>query len=249
MKRQDYSSSSKSGDVVVMNNEDIMTRRAFQGLINAISQIQQYSVIEKGGQDIPDDFLTIRGKLMFFNIGFGNGFLEGMIFAVLTALIIPVMADPALREKCAGYFPWIKSDIFLWIVNCIPIIVMAAICSYLSKYRIGIITKKAVDSLLIGRLISMIIKGTIICTILIVLGTHITSESAWKFAYGISLKHHDIAMTIYRITMNAKPLLISSAWEILGVFFIATVTPFVTVWAVSLYRKIKETRAKAFWEG
>ena len=80
MKRQDYSSSSKSGDVVVMNNEDIMTRRAFQGLINAISQIQQYSVIEKGGQDIPDDFLTIRGKLMFFNIGFGNGFLEGMIF-------------------------------------------------------------------------------------------------------------------------------------------------------------------------
>ena len=249
MKKQDYSSSSRSGDVVVTNNEGIMIRGAFQGLINAISQIQQYSVIEKGGQDIPDDFLTIRGKLMFFNIGFGNGFLEGMIFAVLTALIIPIMADPELREKCAGYFPWINSDIFLWLINCIPIIVMAAICSYLSKYRIGIITKKAVDSLLIGRLISMIIKGTIICTILVVLGTHITPESAWNFAYWTALKNHDIAMTIYRITMNSKPLLISSAWEILGIFFIATVTPFLTVWAVSLYRKIKETRAKAFWEG
>jgi len=43
MKKQDYSSSSRSGDVVVTNNEDIMTGRPFQGLINAISQIQQYS--------------------------------------------------------------------------------------------------------------------------------------------------------------------------------------------------------------
>ena len=50
MKKQDYSSSSRSGDVVVTNNEDIMTRRPFQGLINAISQIQQYSVIEKGAR-------------------------------------------------------------------------------------------------------------------------------------------------------------------------------------------------------
>src|ERR1700757_1641579 len=49
------------------------------GLIDAISEIQQYYIIEKTGQDIPPEFLTIRGVMTFFGVGFKNGFIEGLI--------------------------------------------------------------------------------------------------------------------------------------------------------------------------
>jgi len=41
------------------------TRRLFPHLLDAISQIQQFYVIESSGEEIPDDFLTLRGKMNF----------------------------------------------------------------------------------------------------------------------------------------------------------------------------------------
>lgn len=52
------------------------------GLIDAISEIQQYYIIEKTGQDIPPEFLTIRGVMTFFTVGFKNGFIEGIILGL-----------------------------------------------------------------------------------------------------------------------------------------------------------------------
>ena len=43
-----------------------------RGLIDAVSEIQRYHIIERTGQDIPSDFLTVRGTLAFFRDGDEN---------------------------------------------------------------------------------------------------------------------------------------------------------------------------------
>ena len=62
-----------------------------KGLLDAISEIQQYYVVERSGSTIPVDFFTLGGKLAFFEVGFKGGFLCGLISAFLTPIAIGVI--------------------------------------------------------------------------------------------------------------------------------------------------------------
>ncbi len=238
-----------NNDIVVSNTPGTKTTRGlFSGFIDAFSQIQQYAVIERSGQEIPDDFLTIRGKLNFFSTGFSNGFKEGLLFAFATVLLLPIMSDPQLRMTVSAYIPYFKSNLFLWVLNCLPIAIMGGMCCILSRYRIGLITRKAVDSLLLGRLFSLILKAVIIFSVLLFLGAKITPDRAWIFSNWVSLHHTPLAESIFRVIMNTKPQLINTAWEVLGIFFIAIIIPFTFTWLVAFYRKVVFYRAERFWE-
>ena len=53
------------------------------GLISAISEIQQFYVIESKGQNIPAEFLTLERTIDFFKIGLKSGFSEGIALVLL----------------------------------------------------------------------------------------------------------------------------------------------------------------------
>ncbi len=224
------------------------TRRRFPTIISAMSQIQQFYVIEKSGQPIPEDFLTIQGKLNFFRVGLGSGFVEGLTFAFLTAIVLPILSDARLMAYVAKYFPLAQSKLFLWTMNLFPVILTGGICCYLSRYRIGSLTKKAIDSLLSGRLVSLMAKGILIFAGLIFLSNLITRHSAWTFAKWMSMNHYSIAYEIYRILMNTKPQLVNMAYETIAIFALAIVMPFLTIWGVSAIRKLKEKKDELFWK-
>lgn len=224
------------------------TQAMFRNIIDAISQIQQFAVMESANQEIPKDFLTLRGALNFFNIGFGNGFIEGLLFALLTALILPVMADHDLNLKVAKVFPLVESKLFLWMLNCLPIIIAVCICCFLSQYRMGNISKRAVDNLLIGRLCCLLVKGIIIFVLLIMLSKAINPDNAWDFAVTLSFKDEIKAMNLYRIICNTQPRLVATAYHTLFIFFVAMMTPFFSVWLISIYRNFRERQNKLFWE-
>ena len=48
-----------------------------RNLLNAISEVQQFYVIESKGQNIPSEFLTLERTIDFFRIGITSGFHEG----------------------------------------------------------------------------------------------------------------------------------------------------------------------------
>jgi len=232
---------------VIPAGQPASTQKSFGNIIEAISQIQQFYVIEKSGQEIPDDFLTIKGKLSFFNIGFGNGLMEGMAFAILTALILPIMADQGVLNFVAQYFPLVQHKPFLILFNCLPIIISGGICCFLAKYRIGTISKKAVDNFLYGRMFSLAIKGALVFVFLIWISSQITANNAWAFANFFNFKNDEIARTIYRIIWNMKPHLISTAYQMLFIFFIATMIPMISVFTVTLFRGWEQRRLDKFW--
>ncbi len=203
-------------------------------------------MIERSGQKIPEDFLTLGGKLKYFSTGFSSGFIEGLCFGLTTALLLPLMSDPQLRSWVSGYVSWFESNLFLWTLNCLPILIFGGMCCILSQYRIGIITKISVDMLLLGRLCSLIIKAMLIFSVLTFAGSYITPETAWKFSNWITFKQQT-AEAVFRIMMNTKPHINSVAWEVLGIFFFAIVVPFAIMWLVTGCRSYTSYKIQKFW--
>lgn len=233
-----------SGTIIPLGQNAAGTNKIFPHLLDALSQIQQFYTIESKGKDIPDDFLTIRGKLNFFNVGFGAGFFEALIFAFLMCLTLPLISDPNTRQWISGYFPPVEYDFFLWVINLIPIVISGGLCCFMSKYYIGKITKKAVDMLLLGRLFSLCTKGLLLFFVLTFLSNQINPESAWSFSKYVALKKYSLSVKLYDIIMLLKPLLIKKAFETVIIFLVAMTLPFFTIWGVSWYKKIIEFKNK-----
>ena len=76
-----------------------------RNMIDAISEIQQYHIIERTGQDIPSDFLTMRGTLTFFLVGARSGFWEGAFLALLLPLAWGVWEEviPGFRRGFGSF--------------------------------------------------------------------------------------------------------------------------------------------------
>ena len=238
-----------SGMILPVGQSDGASSKLFPHILDAISQIQQFYVIEASGQEIPDDFLTLRGKLNFFNVGFGAGFLEALVFALLMSLILILSSDDITRQATARYFPMINSNVFLWVINLLPVIISGGLCSYLSRNYIGKITKKAIDSFLLGRVFSMILKSLVLCFFMIWVSNAIDPYSAWRFSQIVSLKNYDLAIRIYYMLLAVKPLLIKRAYELLAIFGLAVVMPFLIIWGVAFVRKMKALHGQALMEG
>ena len=224
------------------------TRRLFPHILDAISQIQQFYVIEASGRPIPDDFLTIRGKLNFFNVGFGAGFLEALLFAFFMSIIMILVSDQETKQAVARYFPLIENSVFLWSVNLLPVIISGGLCCYLSRCYIGRITRKAVDSLLLGRVFSMVLKGLVLFFLMIWISNCINAHSAWTLAKWVSFHKYRFAARIYYILMSVKPLLIQRAFELAAIFGVAIIMPFLIIWGVAWVRKLKAARDHALME-
>jgi hypothetical protein len=238
-----------TGMIIPVDPSGGSSSRLFPHILDAISQIQQFYVIEASGQEIPDDFLTLRGKLNFFNVGFGAGFLEALVFALIMSLILILSADETTRQSIAGYFPMINSSVFLWSLNLLPVMISGGLCSYLSRNYIGKITRKAIDAFLLGRVFSMILKGLVLCFFMIWVSTSIQPESAWWFSQVASLKNNELAIRIYYMLLSIKPLLIKRAYELLAIFGLAVIMPFLIIWGVAFVRKMRAMRGQALMQG
>ena len=131
-----------------------------RNLIDAISEIQQYHIIERTGQDIPSDFLTVRGMLTFFMVGARSGFWEGVFLGLLLPLawgvceeVIPAFGATAdLLGKCLVF-------LFGFGISLMMTVILGGI---LARYYGGNLTRKAVNSLVWGRTLSLIAKGVLI---------------------------------------------------------------------------------------
>ena len=135
-------------------------RASPRSLIDAISEIQRYHIIERTGQDIPSDFLTVRGTLAFFAAGFRSGFLEGAMLALLLPLAWGVWdgAIPAFGET-ADIFG--KCLVFLFAFG-VSLVMTAVFGGMLPGYCGGNLARKAAESLAWGRALALTAEGVFV---------------------------------------------------------------------------------------
>ena len=200
-----------------------------KNLLNAISEVQQFFVIESKGQNIPAEFLTLERTLDFFKIGLKSGFHEG--FALV--LLFPVFHF--------YLFPFVfkKLDLFSHLIfGSIPYLVLlvnTAMCCYISRYYVGNITRKAINSLLVGRALSLLLKAFLVYVVYLVLYRISTPENVWNLA----LQFGASAEKIYTGFFEVKPHLQPVANKTAVLMVVAAVFPYGSVYFLDLLNRYR----------
>lgn len=204
-----------------------------RSIINAISEIQQYFVIESQGQEIPAEFLTLEGSLDLFKVGMRSGFNEGLLivllFPVFSFYLLPFVLDPTdLAMK-----------IMFEMVPYLALVINTLLCIYLSRYYVGTITRRAINSLFVGRGMMLILKGFLIYLFYQVVFRLSTPENVWAVAQ----KFGDPEKLYYGY-LTILPQLIPVATETAIFMGIAAVVPYGAAYVLDVLRqrRIKRNR-------
>jgi len=131
-----------------------------KGLIDALSEIQQYYVVERSGSPIPEDFFTIGGKLAFFEVGFKAAFLSGMVSALLTPFAFGVIQR--YIPIFGSYEPSLFDRIFALVLATSFSVAYAIFLASTGRYYIATISKAAIRGLLSGFIVGALLKMVII---------------------------------------------------------------------------------------
>lgn len=203
-----------------------------RSLLDAISDIQQYYVVEGKGQDIPGEFLTLGRSLDFFKVGMRSGFMEG----ITLALLMPFFAFYLFPFVLTG--PDMFTKIFFGSLPYIVLIVNTLLCSYIGRYYVGKITRKAINNLLSGRTLSLLIKGLLIYVFYLVLHRISTPERVWNVTQHLGSWDE----RLYYGYLQVLPEMTSVATEIAIIMAIGAVVPYATVYFLDIWTRFKTRR-------
>jgi hypothetical protein len=218
-----------------------------KGLVDALSRIQMIYGQEKNGNQIDPNFLPLMDSLDYFLVGLKASIHEGVWFIGLMVLMLPFFADPILLGSLTSAFPLFGNEVMLWLIQLLPVIFIGGFCCYLSRFYMGSYTRKAIDSLLVGRLVALLLKGIFMFWLLVYLSECINPERAWKIGKTVCFWNYDWQVRVYQIVMEIKPLLLERAAEVLIVFWAGFILPFVIVWGHYWYRRAKITMNLRKW--
>ena len=188
-----------------------------KSIIDAISEIQQFYVIESKGQDIPIEFLTLEGTLSFFGIGMRSGFSESIFIFLLFPLFQFYLIPFYFHGSGQGAVLMASIPFMLLFVN-------TGMCFYVSRCYIGTLTRKAINSFFLGRSLVIVLKSLLIYGLYFIAASPqiLTPERVWgiakyfnpemadKFFYGFEVKvlpHIMPAAKVCSISMLAAAVL------------------------------------------
>jgi hypothetical protein len=201
-------------------------------LLNAISEIQQFYVIESKGQNIPAEFLTLDRTLDFFKIGIKSGFHEG--FALI--LLFPVFhfyLFPFVFHRLDSF-----SHLLFGSIPYLVLFINTAMCSYISRYYVGNITRKAINSLLLGRAMSLLLKAFLLYVVYLVLYRLGTPENVWR----LTVHFGSMAGQIYYGFLQIKPHLLPVATKSSLLMVTAAIFPYGSVYLLDLWHRYRIKR-------
>ena len=206
-----------------------------RGLLSAISDIQRYYVMERG-QDIPGEFLTIEGSLDYFKIGAKSGFGEGLLLFLLFPLMefwfIPFM----LKN------PPLSVQLMFAALPAFMIAINTGLCAYVGKFYIGRLTRKAINSLFVGRSMALIAKGILIFLLYYFVSHLATPKNVWSVAKLFG----DNAESFYYRFFEMKPHIIPAGVKALVFLTIGALGPYGAVYMLDWWRRHKIRRNLAF---
>lgn len=200
-----------------------------RNLLDAISDIQQYYVVESNCKDIPVEFLTISRTIEFFKIGMKSGFVEGLTLILLMPFfafyLFPfVLESPDLGTKLLfGSMPYIL------------IIINTALCSYIARYYVGSLTRKAINSLLSGRTMSLLVKALLVYVFYLILHRVSTPGRVWE----ITRHFGALAERVYYGYLEILPKMVPVATESAVTMAVAAVVPYGMVYFLDLWTRYK----------
>ena len=206
-----------------------------RSIINVISDIQHYCMAEKLGKALPAEYLTLENSLGFFGVGAKSGLTEGLFLLLLLPAVdfylVPfVLKSPSLFLKTMiGSFPFL------------PVIANTFLCAYISRYFVGVVTRKAINAFFTGRMLVLIFKSFMIYIFYTLLTGLSTPERVWQLAQYSSKN----AEAIYYGYMTMLPNIMPIATRCSLLVMVAAILPYGIVFLIDMWRRSKIKRNHA----
>ncbi len=225
--------SGRNGGVVITSSGDMKPK----GLIDAISEIEQFYTTEQSGSEIPERFFTTKNKIEFFEVGFKGAFISGLITALLLPWAIGVFEKkvPVFGVLGGSWF----DQIFAMMLAFSFTIGYAVFIASIGRYYEGAFTKSMVRCLLSGVVIGAVFKMVIAFLFFHFLYFVILTEDRLSSAL-LHLQERVAFETldgVYRWVLAFKPVFLTSAWLVVLTTLIFITIPMVTVIMKSLYNR------------
>lgn len=234
--------SGRGGD----SNQQVVTQQGGiapkpKNLLDAISEIQQFYVIESTGKNIPKEFLTLTQTMEFMKIGGTSGFQEGMMMALFLPVIELYFIPFVLKN------PDIYARIFFTSISYLAIAFNTILCVYVSRYYIGVVTRKAINTVFVGRGLMLLLKaGLVYCIWAVISKMMARPTSAWAVA-----KHFGShAESVYYDIMTIQPKIMHIVERGCLALFVGACIPYLAAFVMDRRKqdKIRKNKEKVMGE-
>ena len=214
-----------------------------QGLMDALSEVEQFYLIEHKGQDIPEEFLTMVGTFTFFSTGMRVGFLESFCVFLLAPMFYCWLIPFKLHNL---------GGLGLWVMRMIPFMLVLThtiLSCYGARLCIGTTTRKIVKYLFVGRMLVVCFAGVVFYGVcyLIAYPTILTPDRIWKLANHLPAGMRE---DFYRgVEITVLPSIMSMAAICVLIMIVAAILPYVLA-NVRYHRlQYKKARNQAMTDG
>lgn len=214
-----------------------------KGLVDALSEIQQFYVVERSGSPIPPDFFTIGGKLAFFEVGFKAAFLSGLVSALLTPFAFGVFER--YLPIFGSYNPSFFDRIFALVLAVSFSVGYAIFIAFVGGYYIGNLPRLAIRNLLGGFITGAVVKMIIVFLIFhtvyfFILTPEFLQKNLLKFSTFVK---YDTLNRVYQFLMEFKSVFLTSSY-----FVIFTTVLMVGIPLASIFFGSRRTKKQIFQE-
>lgn len=217
-------------------------------LIDAMSEIQQYYLIEQTGEPLQKDFFTMTHVMGFSMVGIKTAFIDSVIwisgYVFLGGLIYYLQQH---------YITEVTTDIYFWKIPGSPfylfskmasfghIIYSTVLCIMISKYYTGTVPKRAVNCIFITRSMFLICFSLVTFLILAVFYKMLMNDNILNNLYTFLARFNaKFSENIYLyITQYFRRLLFESSIVSLLSSSFSIVVPFLSI---SLFRVLKKRK-------
>jgi len=228
----------KNGSVIVFGSQYEKPK----SIIDAISELEQYSAV-LNDEEVPENFFTFKQKWEFFEVGFRDSFVSGILSALFTPIAMGVIEKliPAFGDSS----PTLFDRVFVFLLALGFSIGYALLIAGLGKYYYSNkITRTAMKNFLAG-----LFSGTLFKTIIAFIGFHFiyffifTPEKVSKVLHSLRLPEN-LYYRVYGWLMEFRGVFIPSAYFILFTAFLFISIPVASI----LYHRRKHKAEKEIEE-
>ena len=173
-------------------------------LPNAMSKIQNFYIQESEGGGMKKEFFTIDHSIAFAQVGIKQSITDSVIWIlcyVFFGAIVFYLQGSYLSEKTTQLFFWeIQGSPFYWFVKAASfggLCFSTALCGMMSKYYVGPVTKKAINSLFATRAIFLISFSFVAFSVLGVVYRYFLNDASLVKIYSMLSFNKAFASNIY----------------------------------------------------
>lgn len=204
-----------------------------KSFIDVVSIVQNYFLAEKNGNDLPENLLTLKGKIVISEVGFKGAFVSGLISILMTPFFVGVI------ER---YIPIFGSYEFTLFDQAFAVVLTLSfsmgyslILASIGRYYIGKLSKRAINWLMAGLTVAGVLKIIIAFVFYNTLYASILEEErvARFLLWFYPQIGYPTLNKIYCFLMGVRPVLLTSASFVVLTTFLMITIPWVFIFAAS----------------